>query len=253
MEALLYTERMSSVGDNLREALRVYGIRPVDLAPLLHISADAVSVQCTRDNPRLSTIARYAEAMNTILQRREDPRRFTVDSLRAGPHPEPAASPPSPDPDSLAQRVADLLRMPAGAQPLGAELLLPVWDGGMCGVAQEAGTQVGQMRVPAFAAGPGGTERNAVVLIVRGESMTGDGIEEGDQLVVRTDLDTVPPRPGDLVVVDSMVRRLDASGRRLVSLQRGHGPVAVEVGDLDTMQPQGVVVYQMRQLYRNGH
>lgn len=244
---MAYHTTCMSTGEHLREAMRRYGITAPQLGALLNLTKGAVYEQTTRDNWTEGSLQRYADALTAVLRDRGDLRRFTAASLQAGPHPEPLGAPAS---VAVAEERSAVVHHVTEGGGLGRLLVVPYYDALHCGwpgdPLAEDPAQLAEVR--AELAGPGATEQNTVVMRVRGESMSGAGIGDGDELVIRTDR---TPRGGDVVVYrggdGAACGKLDREGRRILS-HHADGRVPVDIQLLGRVVLIGVAVGHQRRL-----
>jgi Peptidase S24-like len=215
----------------LNAARLKHGFAPARLASMLgYSSGSGVSNLFAREaseGVEDHTLSRYAAAYNELLAERGDLRRFTITSLREGPDPvwplvsDTSQAPPTPSqfanqagsnaarnesiglrvarPDSPNERVEKPdLRDKSG--PSYAPWTVPLYTGASCGLLDPTADHGEAMMVERVVAqfGPGARREHCLVVVASGESMLGAGVSDGDELLLRRDLE---PREGQIVVV----------------------------------------------------
>lgn len=219
-----------SIGKHVADLLDAQGIARQELADKMHISPAAVTGMLNRSTHRESSAYRMAEAINSILADRGDPRRVSAESLRRGP---------------------DLVQNSYAIQEVTGVstewVTLRDYGGVPCGGPLELGdVGVGDMAVPAELLRRGETPENCFVVHAEGPSMEGEGIADGDVMLVRTDLE---PASGQVVLVTvnraTTCRRLVRDGA-VSWLESVGGPgyraAPIRLGDGDEVAVHGRVV-----------
>lgn len=257
----------------IAEAIERHRFSRSRLASLLGITPDGVTKQMDHERledkgARKTTLIAYASAMNTILAEGNDPRRFTVESLQAGPDPvlPPAPTGPTFFPNSTptgrlqssgALDELDRRRLPysyggqaAEPEPLAIippELVRMRYYGEVpCGTPLDLGERRMAFRYEHREAlrGMGWRDESCYVLQARGPSMTGFDIHDGDFLVVDSDGEA---RSTSIVVAQinggTACRRLKLREDGRWDLQPGHADYdTITVSSRDELVIRGVVL-----------